>query len=454
MAKISLIKSPEDLERERAEKEKARAAEIQASIEERHRKIQALHAKQVRNKIIIFSIAGALTVILIIFGTYNTFFKQGLSMNDVNMAISQARYTDVYPDAGLDNYVRDNCESLFNKYMQLDIKKGGKNIQNITVDKDSCYITKVTKISPTLATVVFGVDISTTEKDSLVTDPVIIEQLKRSGFGVDPNKIYKVNQTTIIEQPTTEESSETEEVNETEETTTEETTEKEVVTATVDINNAVTVVSGSEGADTASETEETEEYIPITDVEYSISQTGEHEHYYMTANGQIMKEGRTVTERYYFSLPVQIVYGYDADGKTPITAGYAPASAMNLYSLVDTNQTDFENIQTNDLFAFNDDYKLDVDTTNKMQIKVNNTLKALYDGLDTSQDFLNYRAFNSYNSNYVGINEFKAFSQPNGMGYNCWVSYTIVTSQGFNYTLETYLKVEQNGGTWVIKGIY
>ena len=26
---------------------------------------------------------------------------------------------------GLDNYIRDNAESLFNKYMVIDLKKGG-----------------------------------------------------------------------------------------------------------------------------------------------------------------------------------------------------------------------------------------------------------------------------------------------------------------------------------------
>ena len=125
---------------------------------------------------------------------------------------------------------------------------------------------------------------------------------------------------------------------------------------------------------------------------------------------------------------------------------------MNLYSLVETDMTNFDEITVDPVFAFDENAILDEDTTAKMQTKVNNTLRALYDGtIDTSQDFQNYRQFNNYGAQFVEISDFKAYSVPNALGYNVHVEYSIITATGFKYTLETYMLVEQNGGTWVIR---
>lgn len=453
MGKLVLGKTPEELEAERAKKEREQEAEIQASILERQKKLQALHSKQKTNKIIITLLIVLVSGILITFGTYNTFFKKGLSIDDVNKAVNSARYTDIYPSEGLDGYIRDNCENLFLKYFNDNKAGQGENIASVEVDKDSCYIFKVRKLSPTLAQVYFSVDIVTTMKDTKVTDQNVIEQLKRSGFGADLSKTSEPVVKTVTPTPAP----------------VEETNDETEVEYVVDENGEL--VLDEEGnpipvETDATETDATEEVveatptpepeedleIPNTSIDYQVNQTGETKHYYMTGNGTIMESGEVIRERYSFYVPVKLAYQYDADGVTVVTTGYAIVDNMNLYSLVETDMVDFKEITVDPVFAFNKDALLDEDTTAKMQTKVNNTLKALYEGTtDTSQDFQNFRKFNNYNAQFIGIDDFVAYSEPNYLGYNVHVRYSIVTDTGFKYTLETYMLVEQNGGTWVIR---
>lgn len=477
MAKVVLGKTPEQLEAERAKKEREREAEIQATILERQQKIQALHSKQKNNKIIIILSTAAIAGILIIFGTYNTFFKKGLTLDDVNNAIGQARYGDIFPSEGLDGYIRDNCDELFMRYYDNNNANQGKDIQSVEVDNDSCYIFKVRKLSPTLAQVYFSVDIITTEKDVMVTDPVLIEKLRRSGFGADLSTTVEQSSSTTTSEPQGEVATEVtiveapaDETIETVEEPAAETIETAEAAETTENNENVQAEGETNEADAPTEGEPTETTelpapteappeetveeldIPNTSMDYQMSKNGETKHYYMTENGVIMQSGEVIRERYSFYVPVQLAYQYDADGVTPVTTGYAIVDDMNLYSLVETDMTDFSEITVDPVFTFDEDTILDEDTTNKMYTKVNNTLRALYDGtIDTSQDFQNFRQFNTYNASFVEINDFKAYSQPNALGYNVHVSYSIVTTQGFKYTLETYMLVEQNGETWVIK---
>ena len=387
--------------------------------------------------------------------------------DDIQNTVNKATSSSKFPSEGLDNYVRDNVEALFNKYMSFNNKKSSNNIEKVEIDKNSCYVFKVRKLSSTLAQVYFSVDIITTEKDEMVTDKVTIEQLKKNGFAVDLNTTAQVNEsintnpnpnpatenTEVVEDqsnsPESDQndntSEETESIEETieetesiEETVQEESTEETISEETIPEETVV------------EESNPNNDYIPMTEVDFSLNK-GEVDHYYLTANGIIMKSGKVSTNRYNFYLPVELYYTYD--NGTPVTSGYRAAGPMNLYSLNETDQTDFEDIIVSPVFAFKEDTKLDEDTTNKMRIKVDKTLGDLYSLRDTSQDFLNYRTFNTYNASYVGIDQFDAYSEPNSLGYNVYVRYTITTSQGFNYTLETYMDVQSSGNSWVIMQI-
>lgn len=470
MAKMVLGKTPQELEAERAKKAREQEAEIQASILERQRKIQALHSKQKSSKIIIILIVFLIAGVLVTFGTYNTFFKKGLTMDEVQSSINQSMSRLTYPSEGLDNFVRDNCDELFNHYLADSSAELKKNkIASIKVDNNSCYIYKVRKLSQNMAQVYFAVDVTTTEMDSEVTDQVLIEQLKRNGFGdlSTSDKTAPTTESTAEQAPTDENSAETvsNDTTNTEDPNTaavdaiETTNDTQSTEAVADEQVATTEQALAEDATPTEATTENSD-IPNTNMDFQSDKSGEIEHYYMTSGGAIMKTGKSTTYRYYFYMPVELEYLYSdgtndgSGGGTLVSVGFKLAGEMTLSSQIETDNLDFDLITINeDYFGFNPELLLDEDTTNKIKIKVDKTLKDLYSYEDTSQDIHLYRKFNTSDASYVGIDAIEAYSECNHMGYNTYVTYTVTTSQGFKFQLHTYMKVEQNGDTWTITDI-
>lgn len=453
MAKVVLGKTPQDLEAEKAKKNRELEAEIQQKALERNKKIQALHNKQKSNKIIIILVVSFFAIVLVVFGTYNTFFKKGLSIDDVNLAIAQSIQQSRYPSEGLDNYIRDNCETLFKKYMSLDNQKA-KNIAKVEVDKDSCTISKVRKYNSSFAEVFFSVNVTVTENDTEVTDPVVIEQLKRNGFGIK-SEVTNTQSKSTTEAATTE-STNTESTN-TENITTEANDNPVVQTA----NNTDESVSENTEEQTKPQTETdateatTEDSsVPITDIDYSSGsdENATNVHYYMTEGGQIMQEGTSTTVRYNFFVPVTYEISYDNDG-TAMYGAYKVVGDMDLYSLTEQNQSNFDEIVPNDYYAFNEDALYDEDTLHNIQIRIDKTLDSLYSYKNTEAEYKLYLPFNTYDATYDGIISLEAYNTPNALGYNAKVSYKITTTQGFSYTLQTYMRVEPDGNSWVIKDI-
>ena len=465
MAKMVLGKTPQELEAERAKKAREQEAEIQASILERQRKIQALHSKQKSNKIIIILIVFLIAGVLITFGTYNTFFKQGLTMDEVQSSINQSMSRLTYPSEGLDNFVRDNCDELFNHYLADSSAELKKNkIASIEVDNNSCYIYKVRKLSQSMAQVYFAVDVTTTEMDSEVTDQTLIEQLKRNGFGDLSTSDKAAPTTSPAAEPAPAAETVSNDTIPTEDPNTPaidavETTNDNQSTEAVTNEQAPTTEQAPADATPSEATTENSD-IPNTSMDFQSANSGEIEHYYMTSGGAIMKEGKSTTYRYYFYMPVELEYLYSdgtndgSGGGTLVSVGFKLAGEMTLSSQIETDNLNFDLITINkDYFGFNPELMLDEDTTNKIKIKVDKTLKDLYSYEDTSQDIHLYRKFNTSDASYVGIDAIEAYSECNYMGYNTYVTYTVTTSQGFKFQLHTYMKVEQNGDTWTITDI-
>ena len=96
-------------------------------------------------------------------------------------------------------------------------------------------------------------------------------------------------------------------------------------------------------------------------------------------------------------------------------------------------------------------------TSQAARIKVDNILNAMYSGRDTTQDFYNYKKFNTYGSTYLGMVTFNMYESKNAMGYNVYAEYTIKTPQGFEYQVNCYMLVEPVGSgqdqTWKITKI-
>ena len=214
--KLNLNKTPEDIEKEKAAKQREIEADIQQRNHERQEKIQALRKVQTRNKIIIITVVVILFIAMMTFGIYNIFVKKSLSAEEVqNIAYNQINH---FPQNGVEGYLSRNIETMFDKYSRFD----KENYASMKIDTNSLYVSKINALTNDLAVVDFSVDISITEKDKLVTDEKQIELLQKQGF-----KDTRYEQTTeqVTEQPVVPQPTETTE--EITENTTEEQTEEE-----------------------------------------------------------------------------------------------------------------------------------------------------------------------------------------------------------------------------------
>jgi len=440
--KLNLGKTPEQQKAEEAKRQRELEASIQEKIMERQAKIQALHRKQTSNKIIIFSVSAIILVALIIFGTYNTFFKKGLTADDVNTQITQKTSTLYFPIEGVNEYIVDNSQTLFDKYIRLD-----PSYEYAKVDKNSIYIDKLIKKTSTFAMVYFSMDVEVKSFDTVVTDPEVIKQLQRNGFGVEPTTTTATQPT----QPTTPPATPTDGADGNDIQSAEPTSEEDVSNEEVSAEDMLNAETSEEVVTEEVTTETTEvvnEDVSMSANEISMSSGKGQDinEYYITSGGQIMQRGKTTVTRYEFCLPIELV-----NDKEKGVSYYRPASDMSIYSLIDPHQSEFEEIEVHSAFLFNEDTLVEESEKNAAKIKVDKTLSDLYNKRDTSQDFLNVRQFNTYDATYISLDTFELHTETNALGYNATVTYTIKTPQGFYYSVSTYLLVEKSGTSWVIK---
>ena len=449
MAKLVLGKTPEQVRAEEAEKQRKLEIEIREHQLERQKKIEAMHKKQKTTKI-----------------TYNTFFKPTLSIDDVTPVIDESINTFRFPSEGLDNYIHDNCEGLFNKYLVNDSKKVDSTIvDTITVDKDSCYISRVKKLSGNIAQVYFSVNVITKAKDTQVTDPTVIASLQKNGFNINTNQKQTIetsntqtsendtSENSILENSTSENSTSE---NSTSESSISETSEEE--NSKLDTTSEESIESSEQSTENNTENSliSVEPIAPAT--ESTDTSNIDDKTYYIDSYGKLMQVGVTTTVRYNFYVPIEFYYVYsgepDEEGNSTgsvVGGGFRPCGDMTLFTLEQPDISDFTDITYNEAFDIGEEFLLDDKITQKIRVKVDNILSDLYLGKDTSQEFYNYRKFNGYNAKYEGIEKIDCYSEKNYLGMNTHVTYKIITSQGFIYKLETWLNVEEDGNSYIIK---
>ena len=430
--KIKLGMTPEEIEAQEAQKKRERDEKIHEAAVEQRNKIIDMHKAQKRKVILFFSILAAIVLGMFGFGIYGVFFKHTLNLTDVRTQIN--RQVNVYPMGGLDNYIRDNCEAMFYNYV---INQPNNGYEWIDIDEDSVSLSRVRPVNNTLAEVWFCADVVTKLPDTQVTDQAIIDRLHRNGFA------------DIVEEPVEEPVIEVEAI--------------DYSTWEIDEGSGLPIepTTGLLYDVESGENPEADE-AELGNISLANDRYSDPTEYYVLGNGTIMQRGETVTNRYTFYVPIEYYYNYD--NNEAVTSGYRPAAALSLYNLVDVNQTSFDNIAINPSYAFNysndttgvyiDIAPVDENTLNSARIKVNNILDALYSGRDTSQDFFNYRQFNTYGATYINMVSFSMYEEPNAMGYNAFVQYIIETPQGFQYQINAYMMVEPVGEgqsrTWKI----
>ena len=88
MPKIVLGKTPEQLAEEEAKARLEKENEIRQAFLDRQEKVIRMHKAQKRNRITVIGVFAIILIACIIFGTYNTFFKQSLTPGDVRGIIN------------------------------------------------------------------------------------------------------------------------------------------------------------------------------------------------------------------------------------------------------------------------------------------------------------------------------------------------------------------------------
>lgn len=465
--KLSLGKTPEEQAAEEAKKQRERELEIQKAHIERQQKIEALRNKQKVNKIILISTASLLTIALVTFGTYNTFFKKNLTMDDVKNQI----YNQViaYPGEGLDGYIRDVSQILFNEHIGFDYN----SYVSALIDKNSVYISRVKKTNNIFSQVYFTADVVMTERDSIVKDPEIIAMLKKGGLISKPTSVSSSSSTPTNNSSTTSNNeSSTSEVkpedapmdtsepvsntsSDNDNTTdisepTSETTSDDVSEPNISEENSDTSSNTSEPTNSSNDEIPEPEEVDNTNIVGNVS-TGSGEditEYYLLSNGDYMQRGKKTTHRYTFMVPVEYYYNYN-EQNVAISSGYRIVGKLELYSL---NEVDVyeEPSNVHDYYAFSKDYLVDEVTLNSAKQTVNKIFSDIYAGTVLPQDFVNARTFNTYGATYVRLDTFEFYTAANPLGYNAVATYTIKVPQGFLYTTTVYLTVEPNNTTWKI----
>lgn len=161
MPKFVIGKTPDQLDREKAERLRQQEAEIRESENDRNIQLRQLANKRRRNRIIVGVVGILLILALLVFGTYNTFFKHQMNEQDVANIIQ--RSVVVFPDTALDGFIRSNFNKWFNDMVSFEKQQHTKGaIKSVEANLDSLTIDEVKTVNSQLVRVYFSLDITTT----------------------------------------------------------------------------------------------------------------------------------------------------------------------------------------------------------------------------------------------------------------------------------------------------
>ena len=151
MAQIRFNVTQESAEKQAAAEQRELEARVQQKNIERDRKLALLHRTTKRNKIIVISVFILLALSLLVFGVYNTFFKNQISRSDIEGMISQQVAS--FDTDGIQGVIYDNLDDMF-----YSMSSKNENIETYALDKSTIRINKVYKMSTSTVAVEFTVD--------------------------------------------------------------------------------------------------------------------------------------------------------------------------------------------------------------------------------------------------------------------------------------------------------
>lgn len=143
----------------------------------------------------------------------------------------------------------------------------------------------------------------------------------------------------------------------------------------------------------------------------------------------------------------QIMVSFEPNDKEAY--GYHLVEKIAVQGLIPANESSPKG--KNNLIAFKSE-RVPEEVSQKARIKVDKILGDLYTGRDVSQDFFNYFDFESFGASYVSLDTFEYYTEPNALGFNAKIEYTIETKEGFRMTSTNYIYLVESGESFVIRG--
>lgn len=133
---------------------------------------------------------------------------------------------------------------------------------------------------------------------------------------------------------------------------------------------------------------------------------------------------------------------------------YRYASDISMSPIVWNDNYKYEDADEETVYlSFEDIEEEEPNKTAVIQTKVDRIFSDLYEGKNASADFSGGKKFNKTDE-YLGISEFKLYTQKNPLGYNAVCTYTVKSTDKITYSNTVYLAIEANGSNnWKITSI-
>ena len=155
---FKLGQTKEDKEKQKAEELRQLEYEVAERNRSKQAKLEKLKRKSKTMKIIVISLFVLFSLALLVFGTYNTFFKHSLTEDDIIRIIGTE--TATYNTSGVTGFIVENAPLEITKYLTKT-----DNIEYYNVDPTSIRVNKIIVLDQISAAVYFTSNIEVKTKD-------------------------------------------------------------------------------------------------------------------------------------------------------------------------------------------------------------------------------------------------------------------------------------------------
>lgn len=163
MANFNFRTTQEDVEKREAAELRQQEAMIQRRTQERNIKLQKLNRKNKRNRIILILLFLLFFIGMLVFGTYNTFFKQTLDETQINNLIKQQ--TQTFNTYGVEGFLHNSVAAYFQDMSSTTSTNEDSDIEKFELDPNSVRVTRIGIITPDTAVVYFNANVTVKQAD-------------------------------------------------------------------------------------------------------------------------------------------------------------------------------------------------------------------------------------------------------------------------------------------------